>query len=610
MNEVTLQKVLGLHDDKVSFILDIEETVNIDSENILYLHDKTNTKTHEIKSILQLIYKNKLVDPFKNFVNFNNRKLAVFHLERLRGTKNIPDVNNELSKITFLNTKQKDLLKKFMMLLHELDIKNIRIAACYKTNIKKLTDKILLSLINYIKELDLSTYDKETSKLLKSYKFRDPGSGYSRQIIFEEILRRYADSKELVNLLKLVSEGEAEQVKQVKIKDIPKEYILLITGLVNFDGNTEMMKALIEYVLLGKLNKSMMDSLLAKAVEYRNIDLAKYFLEKGVDPNPLGALDAAVRINRKDLVNLLLKYHAAPNVYYDCCVPLVTATFWGYKNIVKILLDHGADVNIKDRSGWSPLPQAIARKHFDIAKILIERGADINIQDQDNNTPLILATMEGNIKIVNLLLKKGANTDIKNTQMNTALHYASINGNIEIVQKLLSYNASVDVRNTDGNTPLGLASSYGHHVIVRLLLKKCTTPDWCSIREYFIFLYVISEGYIEVFKALLEHEPNLCNANVEEERATALMLALASENIEIVKILLQYNPDLEIQTTNGETALHLAVELGDLEIVEMLVRKGANIYTTNKDGISPLSFARCNNLKVMQILLKYGRAIN
>ncbi|MBA8667985.1 ankyrin repeat domain-containing protein [Holosporaceae bacterium 'Namur'] len=223
-----------------------------------------------------------------------------------------------------------------------------------------------------------------------------------------------------------------------------------------------------------------------------------------------------------------------------------------------------------------------------LLKYLIESGADINIQDQDNNTPLILAAIEGNIKIVNLLLKKGANTDIKNTQMNTALHYASINGNI----------------------PLGLASCCGHHVIVRMLLKKCTTPDWCRVREYFIFLYVISEGYIEVFKALLEHEPNLCNAKVEEERATALMLALASENIELVKILLQYNPDLNIQTTTGETALHLAVELGNLEIVEMLVRKGANIYITNKDGISPLLYARCNNLKVMQILLKYGRTLD
>ncbi|MBA8667880.1 hypothetical protein H1Q59_08255, partial [Holosporaceae bacterium 'Namur'] len=290
MNEVTLQKALGLNNDRVSLFLDFKETVNTDLENIIYLHDKTNSKTHEIKNILQSIYKNKLVDPLKIFINYQNRKLAAFHLERLRKTENILDVSNELLKITFLNTKQKDLLKQFMMLFHELDIKNIRIIEGYKADLSRLADKILLSLINYIKRLDLSTYDVATSKLLKSFKFRDPDSGYSRQIIFKEVLHRYADSKELINLLKLVYEGEIEQVKQTKLKDdIPKEYILLITDLVNFDGNTETMKALVEHVLLGKLDKGMIDSLLTKAVEYRNIDLAKYFLEIGADPNPFGA---------------------------------------------------------------------------------------------------------------------------------------------------------------------------------------------------------------------------------------------------------------------------------------------------------------------------------
>ncbi|MBA8667986.1 ankyrin repeat domain-containing protein [Holosporaceae bacterium 'Namur'] len=111
----------------------------------------------------------------------------------------------------------------------------------------------------------------------------------------------------------------------------------------------------------------MIDSLLTKAVEYRNIDLAKYFLEIGADPNPFGALYHAVKINHKDLVDLLLKYDANPNVYYDYCVPLVTAAFWGYKDIVKILLDHGADTNIKDRSGWSPLTCAMG--NTDTAKV-------------------------------------------------------------------------------------------------------------------------------------------------------------------------------------------------------------------------------------------------
>ncbi|WP_204367890.1 ankyrin repeat domain-containing protein, partial [Candidatus Jidaibacter acanthamoebae] len=338
MKELTLQEVLGLHSDKVLFFLGLEDNVYSASENILYLHEKTNNKAHEIKSILQAIYKNKLVDPLKIFVNFKNRKLAVFHLERLRRTKNILDVGNELLKITFLNTKQKELLKQFMMLFHELDTQNINIIESYKADISRLADKILLSLINYINRLDLSKSEIASSNPLNLFEPKDPDSGYSRHSILKEVLHRYADSKELINLLELISEGEVEQVKQTKLKgDIPKEYMLLITDLINFDGNTEMMKALVEHVLLDKLDKSMIDSLLAKAVRYKNIDLAKYFLERGADPNFSSALYGAVIINRIDIIRLLLKYKANPNGYSAYCVPLIQATYWSYKDIVGYL---------------------------------------------------------------------------------------------------------------------------------------------------------------------------------------------------------------------------------------------------------------------------------
>ncbi|KIE05790.1 hypothetical protein NF27_CS00020 [Candidatus Jidaibacter acanthamoeba] len=313
MKKLTFQEVLGLHSDKVLFSLGLEENVDIDSEYIIYLHDKTNSKTHEIKNVLQAVYKNKLVTPFKIFINYHNRKLAVFHLERLRRTENISNVNHELSKITFLSIKQKELLRQFMMLFHKIDIKNIKIIETYKADISRLADKILLSLINYIKRLDLSKSEVASFNILKSLVSRSPDSWFSRQLVFKEASRSYAISKALINLLELVSEGEVEQVKQVRLQYIFEDYIQSITNLVSFDGNTEMMKALVEHVFSEKIDKRMINILLSKAVRYKNIDLAKYFLEKGAEPNSFNNLDDAVQFNYEDLVSLLLKYDANPN---------------------------------------------------------------------------------------------------------------------------------------------------------------------------------------------------------------------------------------------------------------------------------------------------------
>jgi len=86
--------------------------------------------------------------------------------------------------------------------------------------------------------------------------------------------------------------------------------------------------------------------------------------------------------------------------------PLHRAAFWGYKEIVALLINNEVDVNAKDDYGCTPLHDAAEYSHLEIAEMLIDRNPDMNALDNDGNTPLDLASG----KIADLLHKHGAKT--------------------------------------------------------------------------------------------------------------------------------------------------------------------------------------------------------
>jgi ankyrin repeat protein len=80
---------------------------------------------------------------------------------------------------------------------------------------------------------------------------------------------------------------------------------------------------------------------------------------------------------------------------------------------VKFLLDSGADVNIYNKkSKWTPLMYSIQRKHFNITELLLQRGADVNLRDIDNHSPLMLALDSQYIPICKAILKFNPTIDV------------------------------------------------------------------------------------------------------------------------------------------------------------------------------------------------------
>jgi ankyrin repeat protein len=151
--------------------------------------------------------------------------------------------------------------------------------------------------------------------------------------------------------------------------------------------------------------------------------------------------------------------------------PLHPAAKNGNAEMVKLLVDTGADVNTTGYSDYSALHSAVFGQHTEVVKLLLANKADVNAASTNGVTPLYIASQEGHTEVVKLLLANKADVNAKNRFGVTPLFMASDNGHPEVVKLLLAAKADVNaVRKIDGVTPLLMASQNGHTEIVKLLL--------------------------------------------------------------------------------------------------------------------------------------------
>ncbi len=137
--------------------------------------------------------------------------------------------------------------------------------------------------------------------------------------------------------------------------------------------------------------------------------------------------------------------------------PIYEAAAHNHPELVRLLLDFGADINICTSTGETPLHGAIAAHHLSMVTLLLDNGADINASLAHGQTPLRLAVIKGFADIVELLLARGAQANTSGRTGLTPLHWAALKGHPAIVSLLLTHGADVSARDDAGRTPLDWA---------------------------------------------------------------------------------------------------------------------------------------------------------
>ena len=186
----------------------------------------------------------------------------------------------------------------------------------------------------------------------------------------------------------------------------------------------------------------------------------------------------AVESGFNDVVKLLLEEGAEPNCqtlsYVNGWTPLHLAAAKGNQEVAQLLLDGGANINMEDGLGENiPLHRA---GNQSMAKLLLDRGSYLNKQGEYGQTPLNCAAVDGLTDVVKFLLEKGAEPNRADKNGLTPLHNTSYYGNLlhrkDIVQLLIENGADLNMVSNSGHTPLRFALMTGRTEIANLIREN------------------------------------------------------------------------------------------------------------------------------------------
>jgi len=275
------------------------------------------------------------------------------------------------------------------------------------------------------------------------------------------------------------------------------------------------------------------------------------------------------------------------------------AAMEGHKDIAKLLIEKGADVSAKSKSGSgsTPLHVAAYKGYRDVAELLIAGGADVNAKDERDFLALHLAAGFGHKDIVELLIEKGADVNARAERSTwdegmTALHGVCAHGRKDIAELLIAKGADVNAKSKNGSTPLHVAATEGYRDVAELLITKGADVNAKDNYGRPPLSLAKNRSRTEVAELLRKHGArDDSSAGTNAAKPTkSLHEATAAGDIEQVKLLIRNGADVNAKDNEGHAALHHAASKGHTAIVRLLIAHGANVNLPDEKGFTPLTW--------------------
>ncbi|XP_065343666.1 uncharacterized protein LOC135941846 [Cloeon dipterum] len=333
-------------------------------------------------------------------------------------------------------------------------------------------------------------------------------------------------------------------------------------------------------------------------------ELTIKLIQCGADVNSknnhgLTCLNIATVNRNLDLLEVLLKNKADVNNEYKLFgnTPLHHAALENYPEILEMLVNHGADVNLQNKNGWTALHLA-ARYNPELSQTLLDHGADVNSKEIDAWTPLLLAA-RFYPELSKTLLNHGADVN-SNTKMGSSpLHFAA-RYNPELSQTLLDHGADINSKEIDAWTPLHFAARYNPELSQTLLdhgadINSKEIDAWTP-------LHFAARYNPELSQTLLDHGADV---NSKEIDAWTPLHFAARYNPDLSQTLLDHGAYVNSNTKMGSSPLHFAARYNP-ELSQKLLDHGADVYLENREGWTALHVAARYNPKLALKLIDHA----
>ncbi|KOC62652.1 Protein TANC2 [Habropoda laboriosa] len=335
---------------------------------------------------------------------------------------------------------------------------------------------------------------------------------------------------------------------------------------------------------------------------------------------------------------LLLLAGASPNhitEYLGNAPALCMYAHEGSVEMVSLLLEFGADVELTNSQGCTALSLAAARGHCDVVRRLAAAGASLGHTDMAGQCPLVHAARHGRLSVVGYLLacdwviptnenETEGNQDIgREEAAQQAVVAASAQGHESIVEYLLDMSEVIVDRPDTliGETALTIASANGSTATVSALLARGASPKAVNAKGLSPLMLAAREGHWGTAERLLQGTLSSSTDTILDDTVSlldhrdpggrsALMLAASEGHTSLIELFLDKGSVLESRDKEGMTALCWACVRGRLTAVQNLIDHGADVNTNDNTGRTPLDLAAFQgNPKLVQLLLEKGAAV-